>query len=40
MIGKKGHNSSAVGFALGGEDDHARPVFLPLFPSSLVLVMP
>jgi hypothetical protein len=30
------HDGGAVGFALDGEDDDARPVFLSFFPSGLV----
>src|ERR1700694_375012 len=31
------HDGGAVGFALNGEDDDARPVFLSFFPPGLVL---
>jgi hypothetical protein len=37
---QNGDDGGAVGFALDRENDHARPVFLSLFPSGLVLVVP
>lgn len=33
-------DGGAVGIALDGKHDHARPVFLSLLPSGLMLVMP
>jgi hypothetical protein len=33
-------HTSLAGFALDGEYDHGRPVFLSLVPTCLVLVVP
>src|SRR5438128_741405 len=40
VIRQYGNDSGSVGVALDCKQDHARPVFLSLFPSGLVLMVP